>query len=159
ADKLRALKARLRKAHVVRTFQSAEELRTEIISALTAYRRDDATKLHDVAEIPPPPEPWVAHWYSLLGGRRLVGRRAELNLLTDWVARPSSEPYAARLFALVAIGGMGKSALAWTWWNEIAPEEMKPLAGRMWWSFYESDARLENFTARALAYLTGKARS
>src|SRR5216684_2027228 len=31
---------------------------------------------------------------------------------------------------------------------------MKPLAGRMWWSFYESDASLENFVTRALAYVT-----
>jgi hypothetical protein len=159
APKLGALKERLTKAHVVRTFSSAEALRTEIISALSAYRQDDAAKLHYVAEIPPPPAPWVAHWYSLLGNRPLVGRRAELNLLTDWVARPSSPLYSSRLLALVAIGGMGKSALAWSWWNEIAPNEMKPLAGRMWWSFYESDARLENFTARALAYLTGKPRS
>jgi hypothetical protein len=122
-------------------------------------RRDDASKLHYSADIPRPPEPWIAHWYSLLGGRRLVGRRAELNLLTDWVAQPSSEAYGARLLALVAIGGMGKSALAWTWFNDVAPNEMKLLAGRMWWSFDESDARLENFTARALAYLTGKSRA
>ena len=123
---------------------------------MSAYRQDDAAKLHYVSEIPSPPEPWVAHPYTLLGNRPLVGRRDELNLLTDWVAKPSSEPYRARLLALVAIGGMGKSALAWHWWNEIAAQEMKPLAGRMWWSCYESDARLENFTARALAYLTGR---
>jgi tetratricopeptide (TPR) repeat protein len=159
ALKLEALKERLRKAHVVKTFKSAEELRTEIIFSLSAYRQSDATKLHYIAEIPPPPAPWIAHWYSLLGNRRLVGRQAELNTLTDWVTRPSSRLYGARLLALVAIGGMGKSALAWTWWNEIAPNEMRPLAGRMWWSFYESDARLENFTARALAYLTGKPRT
>jgi tetratricopeptide (TPR) repeat protein len=158
ATKLQTLRERLRKAHVVRTFKTAEELRTEIIISLAAYRQDDAAKLHYVAEIPPPPAPWVAHWYSLLGNRRLIGRQAELNRLTDWVTRPSSELYSARLLALVAIGGMGKSALAWTWWNDIAPNEVKPLAGRMWWSFYESDARLENFTARALAYLTRKAR-
>ena len=70
APKLEALKERLRKTHVVRTFRSAEELRTEIIRALSAYRQDDAAKLHYVAEIPPPPAPWVAHWYSLLGNRR-----------------------------------------------------------------------------------------
>ena len=35
---------------------------------------------------------------------------------------------------------------------------MKPLAGRMWWSFYESDASFENFVIRALAYVTGRAR-
>ena len=50
---------------------------------------------------------------------------------------------------------MGKSALTWKWFNEIAPQEMKPLAGRMWWSFYESDATFENFVIRALAYVTG----
>jgi len=155
AEKLRILKGRLRANHKPATFRSAEELRTEIIHALSAYRLDDKDRLHYVAEIPPPPTPWIAHWYSLLGGGRLVGRRDELNLLTDWVARPASEMYKAHLLALVAIGGMGKSALAWTWFNDIAPNEMKPLAGRMWWSFYESDARLENFTARALAYLTG----
>src|ERR671917_1116863 len=31
---------------------------------------------------------------------------------------------------------------------------MTPLAGRMWWSFYESDATFENFVTRALAYVT-----
>ena len=53
---------------------------------------------------------------------------------------------------------MGKSALTWKWFNEIAPQEMRPLAGRMWWSFYESDATFENFVIRALAYVTGRAR-
>jgi hypothetical protein len=74
-------------------------------------------------------------------------------------AKPASELYRARLLALVAIGGMGKSALAWHWWNEIAPQEMTPLAGRMWWSFCESDARIETFTARALAYVTRRPRT
>jgi tetratricopeptide (TPR) repeat protein len=159
SDKLHALKERLKKDHVVRFFRSAEELRTEIITALSVYRLDDAAKLHFVSDIPKAPESWVAHPYTLLGNGPLVGRRDELNVLTDWVATPSSDLYRARLLALVAIGGMGKSALAWTWWNEIAPHEMKPLAGRMWWSFYESDARFENFTARALAYLTGRPRA
>ena len=53
---------------------------------------------------------------------------------------------------------MGKSALTWKWFNDIAPQEMKPLAGRMWWSFYESDARFENFIPRALAYVTNQPR-
>ena len=158
APKLHAFKERLSKSHVVRTFRSPEELRTEVIAALAAHRQNDADRLHYVSEIPQPPEPWVAHPYTLLGNRPLVGRRDELNVLTDWVAKPSSELYPARLLALVAIGGMGKSALAWHWWNEIAPQ-VKPLAGRMWWSFYESDARIDNFSARSLAYLTGRPRA
>ncbi|MCH8961136.1 MAG: hypothetical protein IH820_07350 [Bacteroidetes bacterium] len=62
----------------------------------------------------------------------------------------------ARILNVVAIGGMGKSALTWTWFNDIAPQEMSPLAGRLWWSFYESDARFENFITRALAYVSRK---
>jgi tetratricopeptide (TPR) repeat protein len=50
---------------------------------------------------------------------------------------------------------MGKSALTWKWFNQIAPNEMKPLAGRLWWSFYESDATFENFLNRALCYVSG----
>jgi len=60
----------------------------------------------------------------------------------------------ARILSIVAIGGLGKSALTWKWFNDIAPQEMKPLAGQMWWSFYESDATFENFVTRALAYIT-----
>src|SRR5262249_11518687 len=90
---------RLRRAHVVRTFRSPDDLRAEIIGALSVYRQDDAEKLRYVAEIPSPPTPSVAHGDSLLGNRPLVGRRGELNLLTDWVARPSSEAYRARLLA------------------------------------------------------------
>jgi tetratricopeptide (TPR) repeat protein len=56
----------------------------------------------------------------------------------------------------VAIGGMGKSALTWKWFNDIVPNEMPNLAGRMWWSFYESDAHYENFIIRALAYVSGQ---
>lgn len=56
---------------------------------------------------------------------------------------------------MVAIGGMGKSALTWKWFEDIAPNELPDLAGRMWWSFYESDAHFENFVVRALAYTAG----
>jgi tetratricopeptide (TPR) repeat protein len=60
------------------------------------------------------------------------------------------------VFCFVAIGGMGKSALTWKWFNQIAPNEMKPLAGRLWWSFYESDADVENFMIRALCHVSGE---
>jgi tetratricopeptide (TPR) repeat protein len=88
----------------------------------------------------------------------LIGRQAELNLLTDWVAKPGSAVYYARILNIVAIGGMGKSALTWKWFNDIAPHEMRPLAGRLWWSFYESDASFDNFVTRALAYVSRQSR-
>jgi hypothetical protein len=55
--------------------------------------------------------------------------------------------------SIVAIGGMGKSALTWKWFKDIATEEMKPLAGRIWWSFYEPEANFESFITHSLAYV------
>ena len=159
--KLAELKNRASTGRIRGEFKSPEELRGLVIQALADLRRREedekgkpAPSFHPHYDIPQPPEPFIAHPYTLLQTRQLVGRQAELNLLTDWVAKPDSDVYAARILNIVALGGVGKSALTWHWFNEIAPQEMKPMAGRLWWSFYESDARVENFVARALAYVT-----
>src|SRR6266849_1393640 len=169
AAKLTALKERIGKERVAGFFKSPGELRGEVIAALTTLAKEldtaatggdaaarAAAKLHRKTSIPAPPEPYIAHPYTLLQSRDLVGRQAELNALTDWVANPASPAFAARVFCFVAIGGMGKSALTWKWFNQIAPNEMKPLAGRLWWSFYESDADFENVLFRALCYVGGE---
>jgi hypothetical protein len=163
--KLEALKERLKKDRVAAFFKSPGDLRGHVIEALLEWRKqcepskpDDAkataAKFHRRTAIPAPPAPYVAHPYTLLQVRDLVGRQTELNLLTDWVANPESKAFDARILSFVAIGGMGKSALTWKWFREVAPEEMKPLAGRLWWSFYESDATFENFLGRALCYVS-----
>jgi Domain of unknown function (DUF4062) len=131
AEKLKKLKERLKKERVVGFFNSADDLRAQVIQALVEYRESDLTTFHYVGEIPQPPEAFIAHPYTLLQTHRLVGRQPELNLLTDWVAKPGSEIYQAHILNIVAIGGLGKSALTWKWFNDIAPQEMKPLAGRM----------------------------
>src|SRR3989440_997579 len=158
AVKLEALKARLGTERVVNFFTSPADLRAHVINSLSQYRQPNLTVFHYVSDIPAPPEPYIAHPYTLLQTHTLIGRQAELNLLTDWVTNPKSDIYSARVLNIVAIGGLGKSALTWKWFNDIAPHEMQPLAGRMWWSFYESDATFENFVIRALAYVTRRAR-
>jgi hypothetical protein len=167
AEKLQALKARIGEARVAAFFKSPEDIRSHVVEALTKLAKEfevseaggavasAAAQLHRKTSIPAPPEPYIAHPYTLLQLHDLVGRQAELNALTDWVAKPGSEAFAARVFCFVAIGGMGKSALTWKWFNQIAPNEMKPLAGRLWWNFYESDATFENFLNRALCYVSG----
>ena len=154
ADKLKAFKERLKTANIVNFFKTPEDLRAHVINSLSKLREPDLATFHYVSEIPQPPEAFIAHPYTLLQTHRLVGRQQELNLLTDWVARPDSEIHKAHILNIVAIGGLGKSALTWKWFNDIAPQEMTPLAGRMWWSFYESDATFENFVTRALAYVS-----
>jgi tetratricopeptide (TPR) repeat protein len=162
AEKLKKLKDRLKVERVVGFFRSADDLRAQVIQALVPYRKPDITQFHYISDIPTPPEAYIAHPYTLLQTHRLVGRKTELNLLTDWVTGSKtfqvSETWKVSILNIVAIGGMGKSALTWKWFNDIAPQEMKPLAGRMWWSFYESDASFENFVIRALAYVTNQPR-
>lgn len=167
-EKLDKLKERLKAERKIAFFKNPEDLRGQVVDSLNELKkRGDsvasdgrgqqngetlAKSLHYVSEIPHPPEPYIAHLYTLLQVRSLVGRKDELEMLTDWV---TGDPrYAdARIFNVVAIGGMGKSALTWTWFNDIAPQEMSPLTGRLWWSFYESDATFENFVTRALVYV------
>jgi tetratricopeptide (TPR) repeat protein len=159
-EKLEAFKAKLRRKHVVRPFKTVEKFKEDLFLYLPEWRekRSPIEVLHNISDIPQPPEPYVAHPYTLLQSHGLIGRQDELNLLTDWVAKPDAEIYSARILNIVAIGGMGKSALTWKWFNDIAPHEMKPLAGRVWWSFYESDARYENFIVRTLAYVMQRPR-
>jgi tetratricopeptide (TPR) repeat protein len=158
ALKLDAFKKRLLVENFVNFFASPADLRAHVINSLSQYRTRDIAALHYVTDIPSLPESYVAHPYTLLQMRDLVGRQMELNRLSDWVAGPASDIYQARILSIVAVGGNGKSALTWEWFNNIAPYKMRPLAGRMWWSFYESDATFENFVIRALAYVTARSR-
>jgi tetratricopeptide (TPR) repeat protein len=162
-QKLAALKQRASQGRGRREFKSPEDLRAEVIHALSDLKQREqessgetaAPSFHPPNIIAKSPEPYIAHPYSLLQTRDVVGRQIELNLLTDWVTTNKLVPAGTRIFNLVAIGGMGKSALTWKWFNDIAPNELPKLAGRMWWSFYESDAHWENFIIRALAYVSG----
>ncbi len=123
--------------------------------ATTHLRRPAAPRSSPHAgHLTAPPEPFIAHPYTLLQTHQLVGRERELGLLTDWVAGPDAAGGRARVLNVVAAGGMGKSALTWKWFNDIAPREMGPPAGRMWWSFYEPGATFESLIASALAYVT-----
>ncbi len=161
AAKLQAFKDRVMGENIVQFFKSPEDLRAHIVQSLAQSEhrvKANAAALHRDTDIPAAPEPYIAHPYVLLSAAQLVGRQRELNLLTDWVAKPSSPLHRARMLHIVAIGGMGKSALTWKWFTEIAPLEMPTLAGRIWWSFYESDAHFENFVIRTLAYVSGQPR-
>jgi tetratricopeptide (TPR) repeat protein len=163
AEKLDRLKQKAAKGRIRAEFISPEDLRGLVMHALgefeKSYRSHDdkpAPSFHPPNIIPKAPEPYIAHPYSLLQTAQVVGRQTELNLLTDWVTTNKQVPASVRLFNFVAIGGMGKSALTWKWFNDIAPHELPNRAGWMWWSFYESDAHYENFIIRALAYASGQ---
>ena len=152
-ERLRALKKRLLAQEAVRFFTSPTDLRAEVLAILPRLQVTGQATLHANRAIAVPPAPYIAHPYILLQTGQLIGRQAELDMFSNWVGRPARTAADARVLAVVGIGGMGKSALTWTWFNAFAPNVMPTLAGRIWWSFYESDAHFENFVIRALAYV------
>ena len=115
AAKLDAFKKRLLTDNIVNFFKSPADLRAYVINSLSNYREADITQFHYVSDIPEPPEAYIAHPYTLLQTHRLIGRQAELNLLTNWILRKKLdsisevESNSVRIMNIVAIGGMGKS--------------------------------------------------
>lgn len=159
AQKLKKFLDRVKKENIVSFFTSPENLRSKAIHSLGKEAkklegaRFSVARESDIRDIPLPPEEYIAHPYLLLQTPELIGRRKELDVLNQWVSEPESDIYGRNIFSFVAIGGLGKSALTWQWFNEIAPEKMKGLAGRMWWSFYDPNADFENFVLHALSYV------
>lgn len=160
AEKLEQLKKRIGNERVAAFFKNPEDLRAHVIQAISQWQKQAAAgqpatpqQFHSVLPLTLPPEPYVAHPYVLSQATGLIGRRPELNLLTDWITAQRGLG-GVRIFNVIAIGGMGKSALTWEWFQHVAPLEWPAMAGRFWWSFYESDAYFENFVLRALAYVS-----
>lgn len=147
-EKLAMFRLRLQTDQVVNFFSSSIDLRAKIITSLAEYFKRSSTTLARPSIIPAPPHPYVAHPYTLLETGGLFGRQQELKTLTQWFKTSQKA-----MMSLVAIGGMGKSSLTWTWFHEVAPQE-RDLKGRLWWSFYEHDAHYENFINRTLAYVS-----
>jgi tetratricopeptide (TPR) repeat protein len=159
AERVAKLREEARLQQGVNFFSSPDDLRAKLIAELAEMRnrlQPRQASFHNIRQLVAPPEPYIAHPYTLLQTSGLVGRQQELAALTDWVTGSDPQFNAARILIFVAIGGIGKSAVTWKWFNEVAQHEMRPLAGRVWWSFYESDARFDNFVTRTLAYVTGQ---
>jgi tetratricopeptide (TPR) repeat protein len=97
--------------------------------------------------IPVAPTPYIAHPYPL--PEHFTGRQAEKSMLSNWLYN-GREP----MFGLEAIGGMGKTALAWVWLHEEVLDKQAELDGVFWWSFYESP--FETFIEQLYHYLTSR---
>lgn len=98
--------------------------------------------------IPRPPAPFIAHNYTLQ--ENFTGRVSERSMLNGWFA-DGNRP----VLAMIAIGGMGKSSLAWYWLHEDVIKQNKVADGVIWWSFYEKDSGFEAFVDHALIYVSG----
>ena len=125
---------------------------TELIRVIDAIRDAPTTapSHHAPATLPPN----LVHPYPLQAN--FTGRLDERRELTAWLA-DDTRP----ICALVAMGGMGKSALAWYWLtHDVLPHaqtaDTSTLDGVMWWSFYEGESSFAKFIDAALTYVGGQ---
>ena len=115
----------------------------------------DAIVALALADSEPQPIPKPPAFYAeppYIGSHAFVGRKAQLETLSDWAS--AADPHPVLLFE--AIGGTGKSMLTWEWVTSRATAARGDWAGRFWYSFYEKGAVMADFCRRALAYVTGQ---
>lgn len=91
------------------------------------------------------PASWfLAHPYGM--PPNFTGRETERKMLTEWLLNDSQHP----MLILRALGGFGKSALAWYWLTHDVPA--RQFIKVVFWSFYEGDASFDNFVKETLQY-------
>ncbi|MCJ7510051.1 MAG: DUF4062 domain-containing protein [Dehalococcoidia bacterium] len=172
--KQRSFRKRVSRDRTCATFASADNLASLVVQAIRNWEQREAAQerrppgARAEGVMPLPPQPYFAHPYPLQ--EHFTGRVGERQMLTEWL-KDDDHP----VLALVAIGGMGKSALTWAWLQrdvlglplpgqpkddpEVAqacrlPEDARP-EGVLWWSFYEREARCAAFLNEALTYASG----
>lgn len=165
--KLEEYRERAKQGRMYEVFESLEDFKEKAIHAVANLRSH--LEKQSAPPAPPPaayapvsaeaeqssiPLPPAFHAEpSYIGSHDFfIGRRAELDRLSDWAA--PADPHPVLLFE--AIGGTGKSMLTWEWTTKHSTEIRKDWAGRFWYSFYEKGAIMADFCRHALAYMTGR---
>ena len=155
-QKLKKFRQRACDGRVVLQFKSKEELGRQIVQSLAAFKRSTFPALAPsptptaVNPIPKPPAFYAEPAY--IGSHKFVGRRSQLQELSDWAKPDDSDS----VLLFEAIGGNGKSMLTWEWTTKHATRVRSDWAGRFWYSFYEKGAIMADFCQHALAYMTGQ---
>ncbi|MCJ7458627.1 MAG: hypothetical protein MUP17_06525 [candidate division Zixibacteria bacterium] len=130
------------------TMEDTKEIKRKVYEIDEKLTKITPSKKPTLPEgIPVPPSPYIAHRYIL--HENFTGRLLERNELTVWFTK-SDKP----MFAYVAIGGMGKSAVTWYWLHEDIIKKGLAPEGIIWWSFYDREARFETFLEKAIQYVS-----
>lgn len=164
AERIESFKNSIRNDHVVEEFSSVEELRTLVLDSLSrlkervsdqsrSARTGKATGSLGAEKLFDSSKPLVLNPYSLLRAEGLVGRSKYLSRINDWFYKKSDE-HPEPIMLITAVGGMGKSALTWSWFKSLPAGGTNGPLQKIWWSFYEPTATFQRFVGNSLAYLT-----
>ncbi|MCK4735757.1 MAG: DUF4062 domain-containing protein [Methanophagales archaeon] len=99
----------------------------------------------DLKQFPVPP--YIAHPYAIQAN--FTGREQEKEMLTDWLTGDSHS-----MLSVIAIGGMGKTALAWYWLMEDIKGSDEQPRKVVWWSFYDYESGFGRFLKKAIEYFS-----
>jgi hypothetical protein len=95
---------------------------------------------------------YTYHKYTGLVDKVFVGRERQIKMLTDFAAKRGN--FAKKSVLVVeALGGTGKSAMTWKWYNEPLHDCFKGYDMRMRWCFYEAGAEFNVFVEHLYALL------
>jgi tetratricopeptide (TPR) repeat protein len=145
------------------TFTSPDDLATQVVQSIRNWEQSAKAPARDGVFLPLPPQPYFAHPYPLQ--QNFTGRLRERKMLSDWLRGDRN------MLSIVAIGGMGKSALTWAWLQRdvlglplpgVAQNDGEDCRildaqrpeGVLWWSFYEREASFGAFAREALYYMS-----
>ncbi len=95
-----------------------------------------------------PVRPYIAHPYALQ--ENFTDREQERKMLTDWLTTELHP-----MLSVIAIGGMGKTALAWYWLMEDILRSDGHPRKIVWWSFYDRESGFGRFLKKAIEYVSG----
>jgi len=148
--KLAELRADAKRRSICAEFLSVEGLKGLVLQSLHEFKTDLRAPERSEGEPRLPEPPKLLAIPDFISGQAFVGRLTELEWLDQWAA--GADP----LMVIEAIGGAGKSALAWEWLTLRARKAIPSFAGAIWYSFNEGGADMTDFAAHALAYTTGE---
>jgi tetratricopeptide (TPR) repeat protein len=121
-----------------------ERIETTLREAVAQFSAEAA----DLRAIPQLPTPYYGYRYPM--PENWTGRRDEMDALDAWLAEDEKP-----MCCLIAIGGMGKSSLAWAWLRQrvVAQQEALGLRGIFQCSFYEGEVGFRRFLENLCTYL------
>ena len=149
----------VRKDRIVAEFSSPADLETKANKSFFALQRNleaaETPAASPAREPPPsaddnlPTTPPAFHYVRkpYVEKQGFAGRATELALIDQWATNVDA------MLLFQAIGGMGKSMLTWHWLRTRAPAVRDDWGGRLWYSFYEQGADLNDFCVQALSYI------
>ena len=130
AEQLATFKRRLEKETTVLRFTSEEDLASKVVASMgkivESLQRDKLS----------PTQCDVEHrdfiFHPHVGPNIFIDRHEELSELHKWMSDINTT-----LAIIHGVGGVGKTSLAWKFFEDCLPATYPTLAGRFWWSFYE----------------------